>query len=174
MDHNRPADKPNHYRGGENLVRLIALIGKIYCKAQQNAAPQNYAKNDELIRYNRSFARATCVIGIAGVLSFGTAVITWIALSSTDKATHDLAKAAIKLAEAANKQVGVMQGQLDAMEREQQPFVWITDNLQAPQCRVGASGTLGQIAWRYEFTNFGRSYARNLMVDQFIRVGEEP
>jgi hypothetical protein len=54
----------------------------------------------------------TLFTGVLAIVSF----LQWIALQSTDKATHKLADAALKQAEAAGRQVIAMQGQLDEMK----------------------------------------------------------
>jgi hypothetical protein len=61
---------------------------------------------------------ATVGIFVATAVNVGVGIAQWNILSRTDKATRDLANAALNQANAAGKQVTVMQGQLDAM-REQ-------------------------------------------------------
>jgi hypothetical protein len=63
-----------------------------------------------------------------------------------------------------------MQGQLDAMERDEQPNVWITDNLGLPQFR-SSDGITGQIVWSWNYTNFGKGKPINLAVEHFMRLG---
>jgi hypothetical protein len=70
-------------------------------------------------------------------------------------------------------QLHVMQGQLDAMERDQTPFMGLTDNLDPPHFRNGGDGT-GQIIWSWKYTNFGRGVAYKVTFDEFIKVGDGP
>jgi hypothetical protein len=56
------------------------------------------------------------------LLALGTFALAWVA-NNTDEATHSLASAALKQAEAADRQARVMQGQLDAMEADQRPWI---------------------------------------------------
>jgi hypothetical protein len=70
-------------------------------------------------------------------------------------------------------QLHVMQRQLDAMERDQRPFMGLTDNLDPPHFRKGADDT-GQIIWNWKYTNFGRGVAYKFAFNQFIKVGNGP
>jgi hypothetical protein len=67
-------------------------------------------------------------------------------------------------------QLSVMRGQLDAMERDQQPNLSIGDQVIQPQF-IGATGDKGAIGWAWNITNFGKGEARDVTVDAFIRVG---
>jgi hypothetical protein len=72
-----------------------------------------------------------------------------------------------------DRQLTVMQGQLDALERDERPYVWITDKLLQPQFHP-AGGTdlpIGQIVWTWEFTNFGNGRAIGLSSKDYIRMG---
>lgn len=61
---------------------------------------------------------ATVGIFVATAVNVGVGIAQWNALSNTDKATRDLAAAALKQAEAANKQVTAMQGQLAEIKNQ--------------------------------------------------------
>jgi hypothetical protein len=56
------------------------------------------------------------------LLALETFALAWVA-NNTDEATHSLASAALKQAGAADRQARVMQGQLDAMEADQRPWI---------------------------------------------------
>jgi hypothetical protein len=61
---------------------------------------------------------ATVFIAIAAIVTGVVGYYQWSALKSTDEATHTLADAALKQAEAVSRQANVMQGQLDSFEKE--------------------------------------------------------
>jgi hypothetical protein len=67
-------------------------------------------------------------------------------------------------------QLSVIRGQLDAMERDQQPYVWIGDTFTYPHFTPSA-GSKGGIIWAWNVTNFGKGEARDLTVDAFLRIG---
>jgi hypothetical protein len=83
------------------------------------------------------------------------------------------ADAAKTAADAALKQAGIMQGQLDMMERDQQPYVSITDNIDPPTFSAIA-GMNGQIRWSFRFTNSGKGTARDLTIGNFMSLGTGP
>ncbi len=65
----------------------------------------------------------------------------------------------------------VMQGQLDAMERDQRPFMWLSsENIPKPAF-FQVPPLKGQIIWDYRLINFGKSYAHNVTFNNFIKVG---
>ena len=64
-------------------------------------------------------------------------------------------------------QLTVMRGQLDAMERDQQPYVSIGAKVIPPQIYNG------RIEWAWEVTNFGKGEAKDVTVDAFIRIGAD-
>jgi hypothetical protein len=68
---------------------------------------------------------------------------------------------------AMNGQLSVMQGQLDAMERDQAPYMSIDDRTRAPQFRIFD----GIIGWEWHVMNFGKGGAVDLSTDSFIRIG---
>jgi hypothetical protein len=67
-------------------------------------------------------------------------------------------------------QLIVIRGQLDAMERDQQPYVGIGDKINHPSFEP-VVGSKGEIIWPWYVTNFGKGEARELTVDAFIRIG---
>jgi hypothetical protein len=70
-------------------------------------------------------------------------------------------------------QLTVMRGQLNAMERDQQPYVWIGDKLPRPEF-LPSVGTKGEIIWTWNFTNFGKGPAKEVTIDAFLRIGKAP
>jgi hypothetical protein len=75
-------------------------------------------------------------------------------------------------------QLGAMQGQLDAIERDQRPFVWLSAP-EMPHFEKGQLGSLtpkppdtGYVVWNWQFNNFGKSYAHNLRMSQYIKLGD--
>jgi hypothetical protein len=70
-------------------------------------------------------------------------------------------------------QLMVMRGQLDAMERDQQPYVSIGDKLPQPQFTIYVKDK-GAIEWAWNITNFGKGEAKDTIVDAFLRIGNGP
>jgi hypothetical protein len=67
-------------------------------------------------------------------------------------------------------QLTVMRGQLDAMERDEQPNLSIGDQFIPPEF-IPATGDKGAIGWAWNLTNFGKGEASEATVDAFIRIG---
>jgi hypothetical protein len=75
-------------------------------------------------------------------------------------------------------QMSTMQGQLDAMERDQRPDITLTDKVNQPYFLavggpLGKVG-LGELIWNWEFINLGKSRAIGLKIDEFIRLEDGP
>jgi hypothetical protein len=70
-------------------------------------------------------------------------------------------------------QLNVMQGQLDAMERDQRPIVWITNNLAVPEFKLLPDNKT-HVVWNFEYTNYGKSFAYDVRVDQFMLLEPGP
>jgi hypothetical protein len=68
-------------------------------------------------------------------------------------------------------QLIVIHGQLDAMERDQQPLISPGDQ-NIPPDFTPVIGDKGAIGWAWNVTNFGKGEARDVTVDAFIRIGE--
>jgi hypothetical protein len=62
-------------------------------------------------------------------------------------------------------QLLVIRGQLDAMERDQQPYLSIGDKVIQPRIDNG------RIIWAWNVTNFGKGEAKDVSVDAFLRIG---
>ena len=90
----------------------------------------------------------------------------------SDKFSFIVAVATSALAFFAVWQLMVMRGQLDAMERDQQPYIWIGDILPHPQF-VPLIGEKGAIEWAWNVTNFGKGEARDTTIDAFIRIEKD-
>jgi hypothetical protein len=112
---------------------------------ENQAAITNQALVDRINRSDRWMIGLTAVIAAGGIIS---AVIF-------------------------GRQLTVMQGQLDAMERDQMPYIWITDNLKLPEFRPNTGTTKGQVVWSWEFTNFGNGRAVEITIEHFIRLGPD-
>jgi hypothetical protein len=94
-------------------VGLIHAIDASNSKVAQNteAQPKKSTFRDPIVW-------ATVGIFAATAVSVGVGLAQWRALSNTDTATRDLAAAALKQAEAAERQVTAMQGPLSEMQRQ--------------------------------------------------------
>jgi hypothetical protein len=101
------------------VTTIVGLITEIYASDQDCPTNEHTTSNEAaLVRASKRTAIATVFIAIAGILTFGAAILQWLALSSTDVATRDLATAALRQSTAADKQVTAMQGQLDEMKKQ--------------------------------------------------------
>jgi hypothetical protein len=70
-------------------------------------------------------------------------------------------------------QLTVMRGQLDAMEKDQQPYIWIGDKLPRPEF-LPSIGSKGIIIWTWNVTNFGKGPAKNVTIDAYLKIGDGP
>lgn len=80
------------------------------------------------------------------------------------------AEAAKSAADAALKQAGIMQGQLDAMEREQQARMSIIEPFKIPEFWQKPDQSKGTILWTFNITNSGKAEAKNLTVDTYMKI----
>lgn len=91
----------------------------------------------------------------------------------SDRFNFLVASATTALAIFAIWQLLVMRGQLDAMERDQQPYVSIGDKLPAPRFEI-VFRDKGVIEWAWNVTNFGKGEARETTIDAFLKIGDGP
>ena len=66
-------------------------------------------------------------------------------------------------------QLNVMQRQLDAMERDQIPYVYVTDHIEPPVFDISK----GRISWNWPYANLGKGRAVDMTADSFMRLGKE-
>jgi hypothetical protein len=73
-------------------------------------------------------------------------------------------------------QLNVMQGQLDAMKRDQAPYIYVVlENPGAPELKaVDRENSATRIIWMSVIANAGKGLAVNVIVDHFMRVGSAP
>jgi hypothetical protein len=64
------------------------------------------------------------------------------------------------------QQLDVMQGQLDSMERDELPYLSVTEKTEDPIYKQD-----GRVHWNWHFTNFGKGRAVNVSGDQFLGLG---
>jgi hypothetical protein len=69
-----------------------------------------------------------------------------------------------------------MQGQLDAMKRDQAPYIYIVlENPGLPELKAkDRENSATRIVWMSVFTNSGKGLAVNVIVNHFMRVGSAP
>jgi hypothetical protein len=70
-------------------------------------------------------------------------------------------------------QLSAMRGQLDAMERDQQPYIWISDNIPQPIFQI-TGGSKGRVMWPFNIANLGKGAAKKVIIDSYLKVGNEP
>lgn len=104
--------------------------------------PWWFQETDPIARFTGWLAAFTAVLVFVSVLQFCT-------LSST---------------------TGIMRSQLDILEREQRPLIWLT-NIDQPTFREIPSTTTGRIFWNFFFENSGKDRALNIKTDDFIKMG---
>lgn len=90
-----------------------------------------------------------------------------------DRFSFFVASATVALAFFSIWQLMVMRGQLDAMERDQHPYVSIGDKLPPPRFEI-VFRDKGIIEWAWNITNFGKGEARETTVDAFLKIGDGP
>jgi F0F1-type ATP synthase membrane subunit c/vacuolar-type H+-ATPase subunit K len=135
---------------GKNDGLMAALlgigIGLLYSSLNKKHPNQNQgnADNATLVKASKKTATATIWIAIAAVATFAAAIGQAIIF---------------------NHQLGVMQRQLDVMERDQMPYVAITGLTGLPEYREGV------IWWTYHYTNFGKGRAVSVKIFPYIKVG---
>jgi len=64
----------------------------------------------------------------------------------------------------------------DNARQDQRPYLWLTNNLGSPifiPSRVGETTLpVGQVAWTWRFTNYGKSSAYTVQFEEYIKVGD--
>jgi hypothetical protein len=96
-------------------------------------------------------------------------------LETTDASTRKAADAAVKSADAAVKSADTANAALNAAREnfqiEQRPVVWLTNDLGAPQFIHAPNDTgVGQIAWAWHYTNYGKTPALHMSFHSFMRI----
>jgi hypothetical protein len=112
---------------------------------------------DRIVHYTGWLQAYTLALFVATLLLFGATVITTIVLYNTDKATHEVASAALKGSESAEKQVIAMQGQLEEMKKSftiDRAYVLNSEFVAYKEMPIEP----GAVA-RFSFKNFGRTPA---------------
>lgn len=74
------------------------------------------------------------------------------------------------------RQLDVMKGQLDAMERDQRPFLGLVgpDIPHLVKLPAGSQQQLQKVAWSWQYANFGKSVAKAVAADQFMKLADGP
>jgi hypothetical protein len=125
-------DSRKKRRGTDSPRRFISLRQLIDAEnnaKSEHSKTQTKDKNTWEKASIVTTAIATIFIAGAGIATGVVGYYQWRALHDTDEATHDLARTALKQAEATGNQVGVMRRQLDVMETDKRP--WIKVNVAA-------------------------------------------
>ena len=86
------------------------------------------------------------------------------ALAKAD-AANSLAK------DIADRQLKIMQGQLEEMRDEQMPIIWVGKNLGTPEFYRNEKTGMIQVLWSFHFTNDGKGFVTHGTHETFIRVG---
>lgn len=115
MDDHSPGNREARPPQGGEPRRFISLVEQIHRQAQQRRPRTDDQGPHEapLVAVTRRLVWATWLLVIVGFLSVGAAILQWAALRSAD--------------EKAGRQASTMQGQLDEMQTEQRPWVYMTD-----------------------------------------------
>lgn len=129
--------------------------------AQQYQADRKEAGRRE---GHRIFREWLTIIGL--FLAAVVALLQWRELRSTD---HSIGEQAT----IAGQQLTVMQGQLDAMMREQEPHILAKPAEPGFQLAV-SSADRGAITWTIEYENSGKGIANDITVNTYMRLESGP
>jgi len=126
---------------------FLVLIYALQPIPKTNAADtnKNDPNDDRIVKYTGHLTVATWVIAIAAIFNLGAALLQWRALSSTDLATHDLAKSAI--------------AQVNEMRDQQRPIILTPAVGIVMPITFDASTKDAQITLDYTGVNVGHSVA---------------
>jgi hypothetical protein len=150
MTGNQKPDNKKNNRPDNLLLGLVGLISQFYTTSRENRADNDQKKANEkaLVDATRKTATATIFIAIFGGITFVTVLIQAIIFG---------------------RQLDVMQGQLGAMEREQQPYISTRDE-DNPPLPILAND---RISWNNTIVNSGKGEAHDLTIVHGIRLGQQ-
>jgi hypothetical protein len=132
---------------------LARQVGRYNAKEEREAPAKKFREN---LTIAALFCAALFTLALAGF----TAWQAW----ETRQAFEPINRQATDthtLANAANNQVIAMQGQLDAMNREQRPYLWLTNDVFQP-----VIDKEGRLNWDAKFINSGKTPANNVRLVQ--------
>jgi hypothetical protein len=89
-------------------------------------------------------------------------------------ATVVLVAVTIHHAEIFSQQLVVMQGQLNSMERDQRARMSFTEPHTLPFLPHEGGKNTGHVTWSFYFTNMGKAEATDLVIDNYMKVGNQP
>jgi hypothetical protein len=128
-----------------SILSLVLYLDKKYPATPEDQGPVHHTSNDA----TASLARATWVIAGLTLAILGTGVFQYLTF---------------------NKQLGVMQDQLNEARDEQRPIVWAGKNLGTPELITNPKGT-GQVVWDLHYTNDGKGFVASGTYQSFMRLG---
>ena len=147
MKDEEEGDGSSSHANQPRRLRWLWLVG--YPKRKFDECRAEKKEESSQDRAARRTANATVWIAIFTFVTVCVAVSTYFVL---------------------NGQLKVMQRQLDAMERDQEPYVSIVDKIDPPTY-VPIDN---QIRWDWHFTNSGKGTAHDLKIEHFISIDSGP
>jgi hypothetical protein len=159
---NRARHDPQWYRRSSqdrsDLAALVEAMVNEYRTNREDSERRDYIKY--WIERLTTFAVIVTVFFV--ILQWREMIKVYDPISKQSEDTHTLASAALQ-------QVQTMQGQLDATERDQSPYINVDDRTYPPV--FPAANGFVRIIWEWHFMNFGKGRAVGVNAEQFIRLG---
>jgi hypothetical protein len=144
-DTQRPTDPPKP----SWLSRAVGNVRRY--REHRRAEKKKHAPAD---RAAISTARATWFIAVLTLVTAGAAISQYIIF---------------------DRQLKVMQGQLDIMLRDEEPKFTVTDKLAGPLFQpASAAGDVGYVSWSIPYINSGKGAAFNQTIDTYISLDYGP
>jgi hypothetical protein len=166
----KPVKKDNEpHQNGDRSEQFPATVKDANYSSspsgQQISDPNN--KKSKRLLYRMTLAPIRAVIDW---LHEYDEIVTAAATAAIAYLTWSLAEDSKRQANSVAGQLRVMQGQLDAMERDEAPYVAMTEKTAGPTFQA-ISGE-GYVLWDWHFTNLGKGRAINVSVDAFMALGK--
>ena len=151
--HKKPAKEQGEC--GDKYKQIIAAINRV--------ADEKHADNDESNPKERS-KRCREIATIGAILFSACVALIAVFISHKDSSEQIVALSG---------QLKIMQGQLDAMERDQAPYVSVSDKWETPTFKSD-DGKIGRVAWNWRYSNYGKGRAIGLQTSMFMRIDGQP
>ncbi len=134
----------NQNKGNDHIRQtepcwIVRLVAKIHEALREHCARKK--KESPQDKYSRRLTNATIAIAFFTAATIGIGIFTFF----------------------------ILKWQLDAMERDQRPIIWITNNVQLPVFQM-LPDNKNHITWNFEYANYGKSFAKDLKLDHFMKL----
>jgi hypothetical protein len=105
--------------------------------------------------------------------SIAAVVISLIALVVVGVQTCHTKREADAAFDAAKAAQDAVRQSRESFQRDQRPYVWLTNDLGKPEFVQKAGTHSGQAIWDWHFTNYGKTPALGIRFRQYFKVGNE-